>query len=418
MNSVCIIGGGISGLSVAQCLKDRFDVKVLEKDSRPGGLIKCDTVNGNLYHKVGGHVFNSHKKDVLDWFWRFFDKETEFTSNIRNAIAYIDKPIDYPVENHIYQLENELQKEIIKELLSIAKQGYGDASNFEDFLKYRFGEILYNLYFKPYNEKIWNTDLSKVPLSWLEGKMPMPSIEDIFYNNFHREKEVKMVHSSFYYPKLNGSQFLADRLAKSINIEYNFEVTNLVFSNNKWIVNDTLSFDFVIFAGNIKELPSILLDQNMAGFNKAIEELESHGTTTVLCKMTPTPYSWIYLPDKNYATHRIICTGNFSDKNNAKNTQTATVEFTDYISKEDILDNLTRAPFSLEYIMHHYTKYTYPIQNNNTRKLISSLKDYLRPKGFFLIGRFAEWEYYNMDTAVAAAMDLSNFNFESVCHTV
>ncbi|MEJ7682717.1 MAG: hypothetical protein WKG06_33635 [Segetibacter sp.] len=34
---------------------------------------------------------------------------------------------------------------------------------------------LYQLYFGPYNSKIWNTDISKVPLEWLDGKLPMPT---------------------------------------------------------------------------------------------------------------------------------------------------------------------------------------------------------------------------------------------------
>ena len=41
-----------------------------------------------------------------------------------------------------------------------------------------------------------------------------------------------------------------------------------------------------------------------------------------------------------YEAHRIICTGNFADSNRTCNKITATLEFTDYISKEDIMDIL------------------------------------------------------------------------------
>ena len=34
---VAIIGAGISGLTVAQLLKDKYQVTVYEKDDRPGG---------------------------------------------------------------------------------------------------------------------------------------------------------------------------------------------------------------------------------------------------------------------------------------------------------------------------------------------------------------------------------------------
>jgi len=82
---------------------------------------------------------------------------------------------------------------------------------------------------------------------------------------------------------------------------------------------------------------------------------------------------------------------------------TATIEWTDEVSKDVILKNLKNIPFSPKYICHNHEKYTYPIQNKNTRDMISALKGKLQKENFFLLGRFAEWEYYNMDTAMEAA---------------
>ena len=39
-----IIGGGISGLSIANLLKRNHEVTVFEADTRPGGMIKCDVI--------------------------------------------------------------------------------------------------------------------------------------------------------------------------------------------------------------------------------------------------------------------------------------------------------------------------------------------------------------------------------------
>lgn len=66
MQKIAIIGAGISGLSTAHFLKNRYEVTVFEKDSQSGGLIKCRRVQGNLFHTCGGHVFNSKRQDVLD----------------------------------------------------------------------------------------------------------------------------------------------------------------------------------------------------------------------------------------------------------------------------------------------------------------------------------------------------------------
>ena len=52
MKKIAIIGAGISGLSSAHFLKDHYDVTVFEKESTPGGLIRCERVGDNLLHVV------------------------------------------------------------------------------------------------------------------------------------------------------------------------------------------------------------------------------------------------------------------------------------------------------------------------------------------------------------------------------
>ncbi len=140
-------------------------------------------------------------------------------------------------------------------------------------------------------------------------------------------------------------------------------------------------------------------------YEPEIDALEYHRTTSVFCEIDNNPYSWIYLPYNEYESHRIICTGNFAASNNANGKKTATVEFTDEISYEDIIANLSRMPYNLRYLDHHYSKYTYPIQNSRTREMIQSLKKHLSSHNFYFTGRFADWEYHNMDVAMGVAMD-------------
>jgi len=406
-----IIGAGISGLSIANLLKTDKDneIIVFETDSRPGGMIKCDRVQGHLFHRTGGHVFNTKRKDVQDWFWTFFDREKEFIKADRNAIVSMNNGqiIPYPIENHAYQLEDNLLNSFIKDLLAMACKNKKQVTNFEDFLKQRFGETLYHEYFQPYNEKIWRKPLTDVPLSWLDGKLPMPTLEEIIYNNFKHVEEKQFVHSTFYYEKNGGSQFIANRLAERLNIRYNVGVNKIEKTKVGWIINGE-EYNRVIFCGNLKTLPAILYGIDIEAYRDNIDALEAHGTTTVLCEIEDNPYSWIYMPSRNHSSHRIICTGNFAKSNRANGNMSATVEFTDYIDQNIILDNLKHIPFSPHYLTHHYEKYTYPIQNKDTRNNIADLKNFVEKSGLYLLGRFAEWEYYNMDVAMGAALDLFN----------
>ena len=404
-----VIGAGISGLSIANLLKENNEVVVFEACDRPGGMIKCDLIDGNLFHRTGGHVFNTKREDVMQWFWSFFDKEKEYTKAIRNSSVFMPdgKKIPYPIENHAYLLDKQIGRLIVKDIIKMI-EGRKEPSNFEEFLKERFGDTLYDIYFKPYNEKVWRRDLTKVPLSWLEGKLPMPTVEEIIYNNIYHIEEKAFVHSSFYYPIKGGSQFIADTFSKRLDIRLSKKIENIEKTKEGKLLIKGEEFDRVIFCGNIKQLPSLLANTiDVSGFTKAIDNLEFHGTTSVFCEIDSNPYSWIYMPGLDHESHRIICTGNFSVNNNAKGKMTGTIEFTDYISEEDIKDNLSRIPLHPQYITHNFEKYTYPIQDTNTRSMISSLKDILQKNNIYLCGRFAEWEYANMDICMGYAINLA-----------
>ena len=427
MQKIAIIGAGVSGLSAAHFLKDKYEVTVFEKEDRPGGLIKCRRVNGSLFHTCGGHVFNSKRQDVLDWFWSKFMRDEEFSKADRNSCVFMDKgdsslehiDIPYPIENHMYLFDETIQKSFYKDLDEIdsvkgVNAKFTDYDSFGNFLRWRFGKTLYNLYFEPYNKKVWRRDLNSVPMSWMEGKLPMPTTQEMRENNANKVEEKAFVHSSFWYEKVNGSQFLADKLAEGLDIKYNTDITSLIYHEGKWNVNGT-SFDKVIFCGNIKDLVKMVDGINVNEYKDSIEKLEYHGTTAVFCEIDKNPYSWIYQPNRKHESHRIICTGNFSKTNNSEdlpdNRMTATIEFTDAISKEDIIENLSRIPLNPKYIDHKYNKYTYPIQDANTRQLIRNLKSSLRVFGLYFTGRFADWEYYNMDVAMGAAMDMVKSEF-------
>ena len=126
-----------------------------------------------------------------------------------------------------------------------------------DFLRWRFGKTLYDIYFEPYNKKIWRRDLSTIPMFWMEGKLPMPSTQEMRDNNFYRVEERTFVHSSFWYEKQNGSQYIVDKLSEGLNIKYNMCIDKLSWRGEKWFVGEE-EFDKIVFCGNIKDLPDLL----------------------------------------------------------------------------------------------------------------------------------------------------------------
>lgn len=404
--SIAIIGAGVSGLSAARLLRSRgYAPVVYEKNDRPGGLIRCSVEEGNLFHRVGGIVFNTKNERVKAWFGEQFDVEKEFISARRNAkIRARGETIGYPVENYLHQLPGEIRRKIIRELMMLPFQS-NHAANFDDFLRKRFGQTLYDYYFLPYNSKLWNYDLKKIPLPWLEGKLPMPDLSKILLDNLFRRPEKEMVHSTFYYPRQGGSTFIARRLAEGTDIIYNAPVGLITRTGNQWKIGGE-GYDHLIYTGDVRRLAGSLegIPAEVRESTGRVSDLPSNGTSNVLCTNDESDLSWLYFPGEEHRCHRIVYTGNFSPANNSGPRKTCLVEFSGKRDEAEMREELKKLPGHLEPIAFNYEPDSYVIQKHDTRAKVSRLKTQLAEMNFHLVGRFAEWEYYNMDMAILSAM--------------
>jgi protoporphyrinogen oxidase len=391
---------------------------VLFEKGKLGGLVGCTFESGHTYHRVGGHVFNSKVPHVLAWFWKHFDKENEFIMAKRNAVIFLDgKYISYPIELNLSQLPVAVARTAIKEILEIAKAPPSFSHDFEAFLKGNFGNTLCSQYFTPYNQKIWNRDLASIPLAWLDGKLPMISPSDIIEKNILKLDD-NMVHSSFYYPKHGGSQFIIDRLAENLTI-LNEEVASIQLRDSDYTINMTHGgFQAVVYTGDIRQLSAILSRQtcDQVGLTeeriRRLQGLDSNATTTMLCESDKNDYSWVYLPGPETKCHRIIMTGNFSPENSAANLPpnrtTCTVEYSGHLSEEKMRHEVMGLPFNMLPVAYNYCQNSYIIHDEDTASLMQDLVARLADHGIFCCGRFAEWQYYNMDAAIASAFDVAS----------
>jgi protoporphyrinogen oxidase len=237
----------------------------------------------------------------------------------------------------------------------------------------------------------------------------MPNLYEIVLNNILHKEETNMVYSQYYYPKRHGSQFIIDRLAEKLPVETNCPVRELTYTEGHWIINNQYTFDAVVYTVDVRQLNDIISNSSIQSDLPAeLVDLRSNGTSNVLCYTDPTDLSWLYIPDENIKAHRIIYTGNFSPANNAnKEKMTCVVEFSGKFSEEIMYGEIKKLPGNLKPIQPNYQANSYVIQDDNTRKLISAAKQALQPYRMYLCGRFAEWEYYNMDKAIEAAMKVT-----------
>ena len=63
-----------------------------------------------------------------------------------------------------------------------------------------------------------------------------------------------MVHSSFYYAKEGGSQFIVNRLKQGLNIKVGAHIQDIEKQGDQLIIEGEV-FDKLVYCGDIRKLP-------------------------------------------------------------------------------------------------------------------------------------------------------------------
>lgn len=406
MTKVAVLGAGISGLSIGRQLMRKFDVEVLEMKGEHGGIARTTDVDGIAYHTVGGHCFNSKYKDVIDFvFQEVLPIENWHKVKRLSKIKFHNFEIPYPIEFSIQKIhahDKDLAREITIDFFRANDDGkYGDL---EEWFRKKFGNRLANGYFIPYNQKIWNKAPKDMDPSWVEDKLPIPSKEQFFEGLMNEGLSDSMPHSEFYYPNSNNQNTFIDALAKGLRIHYDYCVSSVKYDtlSKKWMINNEKSFDIVInttplnrFVGSLEGVPEVV--------REAANQLKTNGISNVLWRSDNTNKTWTYLPNPNTLFHRYIHIGSFF---NPVKPYTIT-ESVGYRTKEEMIQAGSTDPFLNSALGHNYEELAYVVFDSNYKNATTLIKDYLNEIGLFTLGRFGEWQYYNMDVCIKKAIDLA-----------
>lgn len=407
MLKIGVIGAGISGLSVAQLLKEKFEVVVFEKKAQPGGIARTREIDGISYHLTGGHCFNSKSYEVLDFVFDHILSKKYWNQISRNAkIQFKGNLINYPIEFSVKEIADfdlSLAQNIVQDFLNTSND-VDESLNLEEWFRAKFGNTLAEEYFIPYNKKIWNTDLKNMSPHWVEGKLPIPN-KDIFFKSLFTIGKDKMPHSTFYYPRSNNQNTFIDALANGLNIQFNSPVNSIEKSidSNRWLINSIHEFDLIINTMPLNILPSIYKDCD-SNIIEIASRLKYNKVTTMLWETKATEATWTYLPSNDLIFHRYIHIGNFFNPNKNFTITEAVGERT----YDEMVLNGSNDPFLIKPVDYHVSDHAYVVYDENMIANRSVLLDYFAKESIYNLGRFAEWEYYNMDVCIEKAIHLSS----------
>jgi len=136
-----------------------------------------------------------------------------------SRILFLRKFFDYPISLKLQTFTNMGFIRTIKVGFSYISSRFHrrEEKNLEDFMVNRFGKVLYQMFFKNYNEKIWGINPAKMQPDWgaqrIKGlslsKAIFDGVKKLFLkkdNSIHQKGKETSLIEQFLYPKFGPGQ--------------------------------------------------------------------------------------------------------------------------------------------------------------------------------------------------------------------
>lgn len=203
---IVILGAGPAGLMCAWALVEKgYDVTLIEKETSCGGLCKTTDFSGFKFD-LGGHRFISANSRLIQKVSSLL-KEELLVRERKSVIRITNKVFSYPIRVPELILKLGLMPLLgigVDFLLkkTLGKNKKKEVNSLEDWCIEKFGRVIYEKFFRPYNEKLWGISPALLLGEWADQRIPSLDISN-FLKIFFRNKEHRTFSKQYLYPK-NG----------------------------------------------------------------------------------------------------------------------------------------------------------------------------------------------------------------------
>lgn len=369
--SVLVIGAGISGATAANLFSNnRYHVDVIEKNNVVSGNCLTEDIDGIQVHVHGAHIFHTQSRLI----WNYMNQFCRFNDYRHSVVAKTDKgvlslPFNMYTFSSIFkgcETPAEARKHIFLEIEEERKRYTEDEWNNPSDLEVQAlklcGRTIYETLIKNYTEKQWGRDCNEIPASVIT-RIPFRFTYDNNYFN-HKYQGIP----------INGYTDMIDTMLSGVKVQTGLEVTYDHLSKF------SKEYDHVFYCGAVDDLIETDLEYRSLQFKHI-----KHDHTTV--EYYDLGNSVVNdCTDKTQSTrsidHRYFRPDNF-------------IHDHAYIT--------TEIPLEWKQRLNRYYSINNKENNLKHAEAVSELSKTF-PK-LHMLGRLAEYKYFDMDAAVMNAID-------------
>lgn len=353
-----IVGAGLYGAVFAhEMTKTGKSCLVIEKRNHIGGNIYTEEVEGIRVHKYGAHIFHTSDEEV----WEYMKQFAKFNHYINSPVAvYKDELYNLPFNMNTFsklwgiRTPKEAQDIINKQRESFHIE---NPENLEEQALSLAGKDVYEKLIKGYTEKQWGRDCTKLPPSIIK-RLPFRFRYD---NNYFNDPYQGI--------PMGGYTAMIEKMFDGCDIMLNTDFFEFR-KNNPEIA------DMIVYTGPLDQYFQYeygVLSYRTVRFETEILDMENYQGNAVV----------------NYTEREVPYTRIIEHKHFEFGTQPKTV-----ISRE--------YPTEWKPGMEPY----YPINDQENEELANKYRERAQEeKGVIFGGRLGNYQYYDMDKVVRAALD-------------
>ena len=354
---VLIVGAGLYGATVAQCLREKGkSALVIDKRDHIGGNVYTEEIEGIQVHKYGAHIFHTNNRAVWDYVNRFAEFNRYTNSPVANYRGELySLPFNMYTFNKLWGVVTPQEaEEKIREQREAA--GITEPKNLEEQAISLVGTDVYEKLVKGYTEKQWGRPCRSLP-AFIIRRLP---VRFTFDNNYFNAR--------FQGIPIGGYTAMVEKMLSGTEIRLGVDYLE---DREKW----NAMADTVVYTGAIDRYFDYCfgpLEYRSVRFETEVLKTPNfQGNAVVNYTDRETPYT------------RII-----EHKHFEFGTQPKTVISREYSSEWKVGDE----PY-------------YPVNDEKNRRLYERYKALAEKEAHVIFcGRLGEYKYYDMDVVIERAL--------------